>query len=143
MEIVIVVLMLGIIAAFAIPNFSASQENARERAAAHALNLIQEAMFSYHVVNDGYPPFNLNNVSLINDTLGTYIIEDNVTYSCVSSAASFTCAADSGSWDLQVQSDPYPSGSNNIMGPYCNGTDCPNCSNLAGGGCSYAYHPNP
>jgi len=70
-EILIVVLIVGIITAIALPNFMRSKESSLGEEANLTLKLIQDAEQFYHIEHDAY--INSTNISDINSKLKLYI----------------------------------------------------------------------
>jgi len=94
-ELMIVVVVLGIIAGFGIPNYYKSQERVDERDAEYNLGTIASAMEMYRQRNDGAYALgtDLDDVGEINTTLYLGIIAQNMVYSCTSDGTIFTCTA--------------------------------------------------
>jgi len=82
-ELMVVVILLGIIAAFGIPNFSKMQERVDEKDGAYNLGTIASAMEMYRVRNEGYP-VGSGGLNFINAELSLGIIEQNMVYNCTS-----------------------------------------------------------
>jgi len=104
-ELMIVVIVLGIIAGFGIPNFNKSQERVVERDGEYNLGVIASAMEMYKVRNAGYPdPPAALNLDDINTVLYLGVIAQNVTYACADDDddTTFSCTAAEGSWTLRV-----------------------------------------
>ena len=106
-ELLIVVTLIGIIAAFAIPNYSKTIDRAHVRDAVTQLTSIWSANKIYKVQNGQYWPPDTNShlIAEINLTLGLGIIENGMTYSCVQGAnpgTTFTCTATRGAITVTV-----------------------------------------
>jgi len=96
MEIMIVVIIVGIIAAFAIPNYSRSVSQSHLQDAMMQLSAIRSANQVYYARTSRYwPATAANNVAAINSFLSLNIIENAMTYSCtgIASGATFNCTA--------------------------------------------------
>ena len=97
MEIMIVVIIVGIIAAFAIPNYSRSVSQSHLQDAMMQLSAIRSANQVYYARTSKYWPATAaaNNVTAINSFLSLNIIENAMTYSCtgIASGATFNCTA--------------------------------------------------
>jgi prepilin-type N-terminal cleavage/methylation domain-containing protein len=114
MEVVIVIVIIGIIAAFGLPNYVKSVARANAKDAAANLRIIASALQVYRAQVGGWPDAaDLEDVNEINQTLAVSIIPNNMTYSC-DDTAGFQCNADSPSgWQLQIDEtttlpfDPY------------------------------------
>ena len=102
MEILLVVVLVGIIAAFGIPSYTKSIERADAREAADNLRMIASAMELYRTEEGGYP-VGLPQVVNINTVLNLNIIEQNMDYNCTT-AAGYTCTAvvSSGGWAIEI-----------------------------------------
>lgn len=92
MELMIVVSILGVIAAFAIPNYTKSVERSHRRDAETQLTTIWSANQIYRAQNGNYWPNDAagRGIADINNDLGLGIIPNGMTYSC---AGAFTCTA--------------------------------------------------
>ena len=101
MEIMIVVITVGAIAAFAIPNFTKSVEQSHRTDATNQLTAIYSAQQIYQAQTGNYWPQSTSSqdVILINSNLKLNIIQNGMTYSCtgVVAGTSFTCDAAKGS----------------------------------------------
>ena len=136
-EMTTVIIIIGILAAFAIPQYQASLQRAYEKSAVMNLRSIVAAEHIYKVEN-GSHWVAIATVNDINNTLRLKIIPDHVTYSCDISGApnDFRCIAQStGSvaWQAAVSSAV------NDGAPWClseeaSGTFCPLCRTT---GCPY------
>jgi len=119
-ELLIVVILLGIIAVFGIPNYDKSRAAIAEKDGAKNLGVIATAMEVYRVRNEGYPTVGLPNVAAINRDLNLGVIEQNIVYSCASVLFAYTCTAnpDDYAWSLTIsQTDAGI--------PVCVGGPCP------------------
>ena len=105
-ELLVTIIILGIVAAFGIPNYTKSINRAKEKDAQFNLEIIREAVRLYMVREvsasnpTGVPP-NLANVAAINSTLNVNVMEqEGNTYACVA-AGTYTCrATNSAGWQL-------------------------------------------
>jgi len=128
-EFMIVVVVLGVIASFGIPNYNKSRARLNEKNAIYSLRIIASAMEMYRVRNNGNYPLgaDLDNVGEINTTLDLGTIELSMVYSCTGNGIIFTCNAnpDDYTWNLQVSNTSNEN-------PRCSaGPACPTC--LVGG----------
>lgn len=122
MEVVIVIVIIGIIAAFGLPNYAKSVARANEKEAAANLRIIASALQVYQAQTGGWPPAgDLTNINNINQNLGISIIPNNMSYSCSDIAgANLQCNADSPSgWQLEIETTTP------TFEPYCSGGSCP------------------
>lgn len=119
-ELMIVVVLLGIIAMFVIPDYGKSRAGVTERDGAYNLGVMATAMEVFRVRNGGYPPGALANVAVINNDLNLGVIEQNIVYSCASGIAAFTCTANPADygWVLAVSET-------NAGNPICSVGPCP------------------
>jgi prepilin-type N-terminal cleavage/methylation domain-containing protein len=103
-EVIVVIIIIGLVLAFAIPNYQRNIARAYEKAAFDNLNLIKSSMGLYKAKNGSLPASALADAAAINATLGIAIIADNLTYSCVAGAP-FICTAQSTAypWALSFQ----------------------------------------
>ena len=111
-ELMIVVVLLGMIAAFGIPNYSKSHDRVNEKTGQYNLSVIDSAMEMYRIRNAGYPDpgglpdptVTISNISEINAALSLGIIEQNMTYACTDDDdnTTFSCTAAEGGWTLSI-----------------------------------------
>jgi len=103
MEILVVIIIISIIAAFSVPNFSKSVRRARARDAVNNLTVIHAAQLIYGSMNS---TFRLcNNVAAINALNGANslsIVENGATYSCANANPPTVCTAVSNAGDFTV-----------------------------------------
>ncbi len=118
-ELLVTVIIVGILATFAIPNYTKSINKARAKDAVYNLNLIREAVKLYQVREESYPPA-LANVSAINNTLKINVMEqEGNVYNCLV-ANIYTCrATNTAGWQLSFRLD------NNDGAVYCSIATCP------------------
>lgn len=90
MEILVVVVMLGIMAGFALPAYNNSLRKANERDATINLIAIHGAQMVREARTGAYWDGGAGNTASINTNLGLNIVENDVTYSC---NGTFTCTA--------------------------------------------------
>ena len=125
LELMITVVLIGTFLTLAVPNYVRMQKRTIERTAATNLNAIRTAMEQYKVVNGIYHNGNMNNIAAINAGLGTFIVQDSMTYQCTSSPTDYECRATSsdGVWSLHVEYNDFPLS-------HCDpvGTPCPTCT---------------
>ena len=106
MELMIVVVLLGIMAAFTIPNFTKSLDKAYARDARINLMTIHAAQKIYQAQNGTYWPAG-GDLAAINTNLRLNVIANGVTYTCEGGGpAAFTCAAVRGSLSISVDQSP-------------------------------------
>ncbi|MFH1359586.1 MAG: type II secretion system protein [Candidatus Omnitrophota bacterium] len=130
-ELMVVVIIIGIVAAFAIPNLRRSVERAHAREAINNLIAIHAASHGFRSENGTFWPDTSasNNLIAINTNLNLNIIANQMTYACTSptnDGLTFSCTADftgGGAWGLIVNEGPVVPGGGN-----------PSC---AYGGCAY------
>jgi len=104
-ELVIVVVLLAIIAAYGIPTFTKSRQRVSERDGGNNLETIASAMEMYRMRNEGYPdPPGVLNLAGINTTLYLGIIAQDMTYACAddNDITTFSCTAAEGGWTLRI-----------------------------------------
>lgn len=97
MEILIVVIIVGIIAAFAIPNYGRSVRQSHLQDAMMQLSAIRNANQIYFARTSSYWPSTPGQgVTEINANLSLNIIENQITYTCgpgATAGITFTCTA--------------------------------------------------
>ena len=103
-ELIVVVVVLGIIAGFAIPNYTKSIDRSYRKDGTVNLTAIYAAEQIYYNNNNGsyWPASGSGDVSAINSNLGLGILSNNLTYSCSGYGSTFSCAATRGSMTLTV-----------------------------------------
>ena len=115
-ELVIVIVITGLIAAFAIPSYNKSINRTQERDAYYQLQVIQRAEEIYLAKNNTYWPFDSptggpythHDVDDINTALRLNIIENDVTYDCWGDGAadnSCTATSDTGTFTILLAPD--------------------------------------
>lgn len=120
-ELMVTLIIVGIIAAFAIPNFDKSIERRRSDTAKQNLLLIHGACQIYKARAGAYPG-QLNNVAAINSTLGLNITDTNFAYQ-IHTTPSFKIRAVRSSPAYRWDMDPtLPADDTN---PYCASGSCP------------------
>ncbi len=128
MEILIVVIIVGVMAAFAIPNYGRSVSQSHLQDAMMQLSAIRTANQVYYARTGAYwPPSGSNGVTAINSNLSLNIIENGMTYTCGPGATvgtTFTCTAvtsGAGSFTTTVTQAPL-----STTNPQCtSGSACP------------------
>lgn len=132
MEIMIVIIILGVIVAFAIPSYTKAVEKGYERDAVVQLQAIASAAEFYKGQAGDYPDGStMTNVSQINSVLGLNIVQKEMTYACSAGVMSgFDCSATSDlyGWAVHVSSDPLnltPHCAASPACPTCTTTSCP------------------
>ncbi len=103
-ELIIVVVVLGIMAGFAIPNYTKSIDRAYRKDGTVNLTAIYAAQQIYSNNNNGsyWTPSGGGGVADINASLGLGILSNNLTYSCSGGGATFSCTATRGTMTLKV-----------------------------------------
>lgn len=128
LEIMVTVIIVGIIAAFAIPNYSRTVDQTHEQDAMMQLSAIRTANQLYYAKTLKYWPSASGDklVDEINLNLSLNIIENGLTFKCFCTGscngAAFSCTAipTSGAFTVTVTQAALASGTN----PSCSGT-CP------------------
>jgi type IV pilus assembly protein PilA len=120
-ELMVIIVLIGLIAGFAIPDYTKALSRAKERDALSNLDSIRDAVKLYmsHQDNDAVPP-DLGNVSAINTTLNLNVVEQQGnSYSCTATNV-YTCmATNAEGWQLAFQLDT------NFGKVFCNTAGCP------------------
>ncbi|MBI5024536.1 MAG: prepilin-type N-terminal cleavage/methylation domain-containing protein [Candidatus Omnitrophica bacterium] len=133
MELMIVVVIIGVIAGFAIPSYQKAIEKNEEKTAVVKLQTIRAGMKIYLAKNGGYPAFDMATVTAINANLGLSVVADTMTYQCLQNDNGETnvCTATSpdSSWSIHWH-DP---GGNGLI--HCGAGTCPTCT-VGGTGCN-------
>ncbi len=135
MELVIVVVIIGVIAGFAIPSYEKAMEKGREKTAIVKLEGIAGGIKIYKAKHGSYPAFDMPNVTSINQNLQLNVPADTMTYRClqVDGALANVCSAISpDGWSIHWHE--LGSGGNTI---HCadGGPACPSCPFWASGSC--------
>ncbi len=116
-ELIVVVVVLGIMAGFAIPNYTKSIDRAYRKDGTVNLTAIYAAQQIYYNNNNAsyWQPSGGGGVSDINTSLGLGILSNNLTYSCSGNGVTFSCTATRGAMTLTVtQASATPT-----CGGYC------------------------
>ncbi len=95
-ELLVVVIIIGVMAAFTVPNYTRSIERSHRKDAETQLKTIWSADQIYRAQNGRYwPPVSASNdIAAINSNLGLGIIPNGMTYNCNSVLTdTFTCTA--------------------------------------------------
>ena len=134
MELMISISIIAIMAAFAIPNYSASIERAHRRDGTNNLLAIHAANQAYHMQEGVFWPTSVasvcHHIDEINPSLRLAIIEDGVEYICRGGGTFYSCWACRGNctgcpptegnpFMLKITNDPI-----DVNNPTCTGT-CP------------------
>ncbi len=98
LEIIIVVVLLGIIAGFALPNYQKSIRKAHERDAIVQLSSLHATNLMYNAQDGGFLPGTLD-ITGINTGLGINIIANGMTYAYVAGASKPTTFSATAVWD--------------------------------------------
>jgi prepilin-type N-terminal cleavage/methylation domain-containing protein len=97
MELMVVVVIIGIIAGFALPQYQRSIRKAHERDALVQLTAIHASNTMYRAVNDTYWPGANQNLAQINAGLNLNILANDMTYTYTrATATTYTARA---AWD--------------------------------------------
>ena len=126
-ELMIVVVIVGVIAGFAIPNYTRAVERAHLRDAVVQLTTVHAANQIYRAENEKYWPLvSGQDLAAINAALSLSIIANGMTYTCggVLAGTSFTCTAvrDPPAASFTVTVTEAPVSSSN---PSCTAGACP------------------
>ena len=105
MELMVVVTIVGIIAAFAIPNYSKAVERSRMKTALNNLACMASAEAGYVLQNNQY--FGSSDITIINASLGLNIISNGVAYGCLGDPSGYICWATWGGGSGMYSVLPY------------------------------------
>ncbi|OGX09021.1 MAG: hypothetical protein A2Y06_02200 [Omnitrophica WOR_2 bacterium GWA2_37_7] len=130
MELIVVVVLIGLIAAFTIPDYKKSLQRSDEKEAINNLAMVWEAMKIYRVKTGDFVTQDLAGVADINQLLKINIIESNMDYSCTynGGASLLVCDADSpDGWGLRfhTSSGVFSGVDRGVI--FCYGGSCPTC----------------
>jgi prepilin-type N-terminal cleavage/methylation domain-containing protein len=142
MELLVVVAILAVIAAFTIPNYNRSQARADERVAVSNMYILAEAMKLYRDRNGQYPPFPNESMSVpqINSVFNLHILEHNeILYTCGANeggqplGTTFECEAEhDDGWQIEM---------NTVAGRvglvFCDNQGHPSCPTCNFNGCPF------
>ena len=114
MEIMTVVIIIGVIAVFAIPNFTKTMESSYQQDAVTQLTAIHAAQEVYKAQNSGkyWPPDGSSyDLTAINSNLGLSIMANGMTYACTgTNGSTYSCTGNrisgSSSTTVTVTQDP-------------------------------------
>jgi prepilin-type N-terminal cleavage/methylation domain-containing protein len=131
MELMVVIFLIGIIAAFALPNYDKSIRNAHEKDMGEQLKTIHAASLVYNAQNGTYwdtGGATITDISAINSTLGLNLISSEGT------VYSYTGAAGGGSYTAAASWQTYQIDVTQVLlsatNPCCFSTNClsvPDC----------------
>ena len=115
MELMIVVVIISVLVALAVPNYVATREKALDREALSTLRLIKVANKQYFSKFEGYYPFSGTSGSLaaINSNLSLALNGTNWVFNMSGTGGTFTANATRGgrTWTITNAADPSCSGS--------------------------------
>jgi type II secretory pathway pseudopilin PulG len=117
MEIMVVLIIVGVVAAFTLPNFNSSTQQAYSQAAKNNLLAIYTAQVNHFNDNNAYCIAYCDNLADINKSLNLNIADSVYQYICVDDPTRFLCKATNGSTTLTIQNGV--NGNPNCYGPYC------------------------
>lgn len=145
LELITVVILLGVIAAFAIPDYRTSNVRAVEKSMAHNLATIRDAINLYLVKEDVFPNDAnfLQDLLTINTNLNIYVTSvDGETYACtfpVLAGNQYECMATYANPNFVLETKYLAGGSDFAIQQaiHCFDTSCPQCANQGSGGCPY------
>jgi len=129
MELMIVVVIVGIITVFAIPNYRKAIDKQHERDAITQLKTIASALELYRGQAGVFPDgATMPDVGAINTVLALNVIEGEVVYTCVTEPFSgngpgFKCSASGAGWQINIETDPVLR-----LDPFCEDATCPTCT---------------
>ena len=128
LELLVLIFLVGMMAAMAIPSFNKAQQKTVERGIADNLDTIWQGVLTYKIRNNNAFPGSLADMTAINNTLGTYIIDNSATYNCVVGIR-YDCSGTSTTygWVLHVRERNYGERPVQSSGtpPSCFPTQCP------------------
>ena len=120
MEVVVVILIISIIAAFSIPNYTKAVAKSDERNMITNLKVMRAAVELYTA--DGRNIGTWNDLGTINDNLGISVLDTKATYDCTNTGITNGCTATHvNGWELQFHAEH----SNNLI--HCSAGTCPSC----------------
>ncbi len=131
MELMIVVVIIGIIAGFAIPSYQKAIEKNEERVAIIKVQAMRAGMIIYKAKHGSYPAFDMPDLVSINQNLGLSIVPDTMSYQCFQTDGSDIngCKAISpNGWIIHWHND-------DIIHCRGGGSPCPTCQGRPLGGC--------
>ena len=129
-ELLVVLVIVGIIVSFAIPNFSKSVERAQERDAIVKLVTIRSAAGVYKIQTGSYPTTALPDENAINATLGTEVKLGVFTSIACDLSEGFKCSVqDPDGWEIHFHEDAggVPTMVLHCMNPGDGTGQCPTC----------------
>ncbi|HLF18510.1 MAG TPA: type II secretion system protein [Candidatus Omnitrophota bacterium] len=121
-ELMVVVVIIGILASFALPQYQKAVRKAHERDAVIQLTSLHAANIMYEAKQDAYLAGNPLNLAQINSGLNLNIIANDMTYSYTSTVATaYTATAAWTDFTVRVNQTPIAAGTN----PCCSAGTCP------------------
>lgn len=124
MEIVIVIVMVGILAAFALPNYGRSIQKSDERAAVANLAAIKAGVRMWLANSNNTQINNWGNLATINNELGLAVIDNKLNYACFSANNRCSATHPGAGWSVEFD--------DTLTTIHCGGGTCPTCT---GAGC--------
>ncbi len=100
-ELMVVVVILGVVAGFAIPNYTKSVERSHRKDAESNLKMVHAAQQMYAARNDD-SYWSGGNLAAINSTLQLNIVANGKTYTCTGGGTAFSCTAVRGAWTVTI-----------------------------------------
>jgi prepilin-type N-terminal cleavage/methylation domain-containing protein len=126
-ELLIVVVILGMLISFAVPNYDKSRRRAYEKAMVSQLKMLADANKLYLSRNDTFYQDNTTDIDEINTNLNLDLVLDKMTFSYASSTPrTFTAAMTYDNFTVRID--------NARIGPCCQSGPCPSAAEL--GACS-------
>ena len=131
-EVMIVIIIVSILAGFAIPQYQQTMERSYEKSAVMDLRSLTSSQEVYKIENGGYwVPGAIANTATINSTLRLNLVDTYTTHTCAATGTpNYQCRATypTAGWAVGVDSTLINGA------PYCIAATCPRC---VAGGCPY------
>lgn len=121
-EIMIVVTIIGLITAFALPKFTKSMEKERARRTSSNLRIIHSALEIWKANSDSYPANGAQDLSYLNTSLGLNILDTDFNYTYTNNGSSYTVDAQKSDASYTIRITQAPIGPGN---PTCQQGTCP------------------
>ncbi len=105
-ELMVVLVIVSVVATFAIPNYTKSVERSHRKDAESNLMVIHAAQQMYAARNDN-AYWGTGNLVAINSNLGINVLANGMTYACAAPGVSpptFSCSAMRSGWTLTITS---------------------------------------
>jgi type IV pilus assembly protein PilE len=100
-ELMVVLIIVSIVAGFAIPNYTKSVERSHRKDAESNLQMVHAAQLMYSAKNNG-AYWGPGNLAALNTNLSLNIVANGKTYNCTGGGNTYSCTAVKGAWTVTI-----------------------------------------